>query len=225
MSRAADLAVADDPRGRLLALGPERLSDAELLAVVLRTGVRDCSAVNLAAQLLARFGGLAGVLDASSAHLLGVRGLGAGKVAALRAVLSLAERYQQAPLLAGRPVTDSILAERFLRQRLGGRRQEIFAAMFLNSRHQLLMFEELFAGSVDRAHVYPRELLRRALDHNAAAVVLAHNHPSGNPEPSASDVDLTKRLGRLLNEIDVRLLDHIVVGRGQTVSLAARGLV
>jgi len=217
--------LVDDPRGRLLTLGPDRLSDAELLAVVLRTGLRDCSAVSLGAQLLAHFGGLAGVLDASTAHLLGFRGLGAGKVAALLAVLSLAERYQQAPLLAGRPVTDSMLAERFLQQRLGGRRQEIFAVMFLNSRHQLLMFEELFAGSVDRAHVYPRELLRRALGHNAAAVVLAHNHPSGNPEPSASDVALTKRLKQLLGEIDVRLLDHIIVGRGLTLSLASRGLV
>jgi DNA repair protein RadC len=174
---------------------------------------------------LSRFNGLPGVLDASCNELMAVSGLGPSKAAAIKAVLSLAMRYELAPLVAGRAVTDAAGAERFLRVRLGGRAQEVFAVMFLNARHQLLMFEELFAGSVDRAQVYPREVLRRALSYNSAAVVLAHNHPSGNPEPSASDVRLTERLKRLLAEIDVRLLDHLVIGRGKAVSLAERGLI
>lgn len=214
-----------DPRIRLLRLGAGQLCDAELLALLLRAGRRDCSATRLGQILLDNFNGLPGVLDASTSQLLGVQGLGLGKVGALKAVLCLAERYEQAPLVTGRPVTDAASAERFLRQRLGGRPQEVFAVMFLNARHQLLMFEELFSGSVDRAQVYPREVLRRSLSYNAAAVVLAHNHPSGNPEPSASDIQLTERLKRLLAEVDVRLLDHLVIGRGRAVSLAERGLV
>lgn len=165
------------------------------------------------------------MLEASARDLLAVDGLGMGKMAALKAVLPLASRYELAPLVGGRVLTDAAGAERFLRARLGGRPQEVFAVMFLNSRHQLLRFEELFAGSVDRAQVYPREVLRRALSYNAAALVLAHNHPSGNPEPSASDVQLTERLKRLLAEVDVRLLDHLVIGRGRAVSLAERGLI
>lgn len=217
--------TALDPRARLLRLGAAQLCDAELLALVLGRGRSNCSATGLGQILLSDFNGLPGVLDASCADLMAVQGLGLGKAAAIKSVLSLAERYEQAPLVAGRPVTDAGSAERFLRQRLGGRPQEIFAVMFLNARHQLLMFEELFAGSVDRAQVYPREVLRRSLSYNAAAVVLAHNHPSGNPEPSASDVQLTERLKRLLAEIDVRLLDHLVIGRGRAVSLAERGLI
>ncbi len=213
------------PRDRLLRLGAEALCDAELLALLLGTGRRDCSAIRLGQILIGNFHGLPGVLDASCAELMAVPGLGPGKASAIKAVLSLAERYERAPLVAGRPVTDAASAERFLRSRLGGRPQEIFAVMFLNARHQLIMFEELFAGSVDRAQVYPREVLRRSLSYNSAAVVIAHNHPSGNPEPSASDVRLTERLKRLLAEIDVRLLDHLVIGRGRAVSLAERGLL
>ena len=213
------------PRDRLLRLGPEALCDAELLALLLGTGRRDCSVIRLGQILIGNFHGLPGVLDASCAELMAIPGLGLGKASAIKAVLSLAERYERAPLVAGRPVTDAASAERFLRTRLGGRPQEIFAVMFLNARHQLIMFEELFAGSVDRAKVYPREVLRRSLSYNSAAVVIAHNHPSGNPEPSASDVRLTERLKRLLAEIDVRLLDHLVIGRGRAVSLAERGLL
>ena len=213
------------PRDRLQRLGAEALCDAELLALLLGTGRRDCSAIRLGQILIGNFHGLPGVLDASCAELMAVPGLGPGKASAIKAVLSLAERYERAPLVAGRPVTDAASAERFLRSRLGGRPQEIFAVMFLNARHQLIMFEELFAGSVDRAQVYPREVLRRSLSYNSAAVVIAHNHPSGNPEPSASDVRLTERLKRLLAEIDVRLLDHLVIGRGRAVSLAERGLL
>ena len=213
------------PRDRLQRLGAEALCDAELLALLLGTGRRDCSAIRLGQILIGNFHGLPGVLDASCAELMAVPGLGPGKASAIKAVLSLAERYERAPLVAGRPVTDAASAERFLRSRLGGRPQEIFAVMFLNARHQLIMFEELFSGSVDRAQVYPREVLRRSLSYNSAAVVIAHNHPSGNPEPSASDVRLTERLKRLLAEIDVRLLDHLVIGRGRAVSLAERGLL
>jgi len=207
-----------------LQLGADGLCDAQLLGALLGSG-QMCGTADLGQILLAEFNGLPGVLDASATALMAVTGVGAGKAAAIKSVLSLAARYEQAPLLAGRPVTDAHSAERFLRHRLGGRPQEVFAVMFLNSRHQLLRFEELFAGSVDRAQVYPREVLRRSLAYNAAALVLAHNHPSGNPEPSQSDVQLTERLKRLLAEVDVRLLDHLVIGRGRAVSLAERGLL
>lgn len=209
----------------MLRFGADRLCDSQLLAALLGGGQDPGSTSGLGQMLLTAFNGLPGVLDASPAELMALTGIGLGKAATINAVLPLAARYEQAPLLAGRPVTDAGSAERFLRHRLGGRPQEVFAVMFLNSRHQLLRFEELFAGSVDRAQVYPREVLRRALGYNAAALVLAHNHPSGNPEPSASDVQLTERLKRLLAEVDVRLLDHLVIGRGRAVSLAERGLL
>lgn len=217
-----------EPRLQLLRFGSGQLSDAELLAELLGGRGRARGAPvsdTLAVRLLREFGGLAGVLDASSARLLAIRGLGESRVAALKAVLGLAERYALAPMASGSPITGAASAEQFLRIRLGGREQEVFAALFLNARHQVLAFEELFTGSVDRACVYPREVLKRALGYNAAALVLAHNHPSGNPEPSASDVKLTERLKQLLSEIDVRLLDHLVIGRGGLVSLAERGLV
>ncbi|MEM7219963.1 MAG: DNA repair protein RadC [Pseudomonadota bacterium] len=205
----------------LLRRGGDDLADGELLGLLLGPGVKS----TVAEGLLDEFGGLRGVLDARPAALLAWPGLGTCRVARLKTLLPLAERYERARLEHGGLIADARSAERFLTRRLAGRPREIFAAMFLNARHRLLGFEELFAGSVDRAQVYPREVLRRALLNNAAALVLAHNHPSGNPEPSAADIALTERLVKLLCEVDVRVLDHFVVGQGRAVSLAERGLI
>ena len=213
--------MADDVRTRLLVRGADALGDAELLAVLLGGS----GAAELGGTLFSRFGGLVALLDAPAATLLSTPGMGLGRVAVLKSALPLAERYVRAPLEDGLAVEDARVAGRFLQARIGGRQREVFAALFLNARHRLLHYEELFSGSVDRACVYPRVVLRQALACNAAALVLAHNHPSGNLEPSASDIGLTSRLKRLLAEVDVRLLDHLVVGRQRVVSLAERGLI
>ena len=214
-----------DPRGRLLSGDGHAMSEVELLAVCLGTGVAGRSVQELAASLLERYGSLSALLDASVVELLREAGLGRAKVAHLKALLALAARYHRERLVSGPVLVSSSAVRGYLRCRLAGARRELFAALFLDSRHYLIRFEVLFSGTVDRAAVHPREVLRRALELNAAAVILAHNHPSGIAEPSSSDVALTASLERLLEEIDVRLLDHVVVGRGAEVSLAERGLL
>lgn len=212
-------------RERLLDGGADLLTDVELLAAVLGTGVAGVPAPALAERLMVRFGGLSGLLDSAPATLLSEPGLGPARVALLKALRALVERCHLEVLEAG-PVFDSSAAVRgFLRGRLACAPRELFGCLFLDSRHRLVSFEVLFSGTVDRATVHPREILRRALELNAAAVILAHNHPSGVAEPSVSDVALTERLKDLLAHIDVRLLDHLVVGRGEEVSLAERGLL
>jgi len=213
------------PRERLLESGADALSDVDLLAAFLGTGVSGVPAEALAERLLARFGGLSGLLNSAPAALMTERGVGPARVALLKALRALVERCHLEVLRAG-PVFDSSSAVRgFLRSRLGCAPRELFGCLFLDSRHRLLSFEVLFSGTVDRATVHPREVLRRALELNAAAVILAHNHPSGIAEPSVSDVALTERLKDLLAHVDVRLLDHLVVARGNEVSLAERGLL
>lgn len=229
-SAAAPAAAADPPgrerpRERLLGSGPEALSDAELLAVCLGTGDGRRDALALARDLLDGFGGLRPLLHAPAARLTRQRGLGPARVAMLKAVLALGERQVEAGI-AHRPLLGDTLAVRaYLQHKLGGLEREVFGCLFLDARHRLLGFEALFYGSVDRASVHPREVLKRALEHNAAALVLAHNHPSGHPEPSPSDLRLTEELVALLRQIDVRVLDHVVVGHGATVSMAERGLL
>ncbi len=216
---------AGRPRERLLQLGPDALTDAELLAVSLGSGTRQRPVLHLAEQLLARYAGLAGLLRAPDAALLAERGLGPAKVARIRALAGLLARQHREALTAA-PVFESTAAVRaFLRHEIGTAQREIFGCLFLDSRHRLITFERLFLGTVDRASVHPREVLRRALELNAAALILAHNHPSGVAEPSPSDVALTESLRDLLGKIDVRVLDHLVVGRGAEVSFAERGLL
>lgn len=213
------------PRERLLALGPQSLSDAELLAVFLRTGVRGKSAVDVARELLARFGGLRGLLQAPRADLCSQPGLGGAKYAQLQAAAEIGRRHMAANLAQGEPLANPEQAQHFLRGRLGTYPYEVFACLFLDTRHRVLAWEELFRGSIDGASVHPREVVRRALHHNAAALILAHNHPSGVAEPSQADRMVTQRLQQALALVDVRVLDHIVVGHGETVSFAARGLL
>lgn len=201
------------------------MSDAELLAVCLGSGTRAMDAVAFARHLLGLFGGLRGLLGAHPRQLAAVDGLGPARVALLKAVLGIGDRYAEAGI-ADRPLlTDTGSVRRYLLQKLSGYEREVFACLFMDARHRLLAFEILFLGSVDRTSVHPREVLKQALSCNAAAIVLAHNHPSGNPEPSASDVRLTEELRLLLMRVEIRVLDHVVVGHGQTVSLAERGLI
>ncbi|MDE0036460.1 MAG: DNA repair protein RadC [Gammaproteobacteria bacterium] len=220
-----EFAVAERPRERLLLAGPNCLTDAELLALVLRTGNGKADAVYLARMLLDRFGGVLGVLSSSAESLLAVPGLGDAKVAALLAIRELLERAEMAKMKNAPVVSSSDEVRRYLGMHLAGEEREVFGALLLDTRHRLLGVEDIFLGSIDRTMVYPREVAKCCLRHNAAAVVLFHNHPSGSAEPSPSDRELTERLNSVLNEIDVRLLDHVVVAGLRKVSMAERGML
>ena len=220
-----DLPADLRPREKLLDRGPAALADAELLAILLRTGIAGTGVLQMAEQLLVRFGGLGGLLRADGAALRTVKGLGPAKRAELLAVLELARRTLLTEL-AQRPVFDSPQTVReYLRLQLAALSHEVFAVLFLDAQHRLIVCEELFRGTLTQTSVYPREVLKRALALDAAAVILAHNHPSGVAEPSRADEALTRHLASALQLIDVRVLDHLVVGRAQVVSFAERGLL
>lgn len=220
-----DWPEAERPRERLLTQGAEALSDAELLAIFLRTGSRGRSAVDLARDLLHRFDGLRGLLDADREHFCSGPGLGDAKYAQLQAVLAMARRYLAADLARGDVLTSPRATRDYLLSRLRHQRREVFACLFLDNRHRVIDFEELFHGTIDAAAVYPREVVQRALGCNAAAIIIAHNHPSGVAEPSRADEQITRRLREALALVDIRLLDHFVVGDGEPVSFAERGLL
>ena len=209
----------------MLRVGADALSDAELLSLLLRSGAGREDAVTLARGLVVRFGSLRGVLDAPIGELLATPGLGVAKVAALKGMLALAERYLMTPLCRGRVFSESADVRTYLRQRLGAREREVFGALFLDAQHRLIHYRELFFGTIDSASVHPREVLREALRLNAAAVIFVHNHPSGIAEPSGSDLVITTRLKQVLAEIDVRVLDHMIVAAESVVSMAERGLL
>ncbi|WP_407353670.1 DNA repair protein RadC [Luteimonas sp. R10] len=213
------------PREKLLARGAAVLSDAELLAIFLGSGLRGRDAVATARDLLTAHGPLRTLLERDPAGLAELPGLGPARASRLAAALELCGRYLAAGLERGEALTDPQAAGRYFAQRLRGHRHEVFAALFLDTRHRALAFEELFHGTVDGAEVHPREVVRRALAHNAAALIVGHNHPSGCSEPSAADRAVTVQLKQALALVDVRLLDHLVVGDGAPVSLAARGWV
>lgn len=220
-----DLPAELRPREKLLARGPAALADAELLALLLRTGLKGQGVLQLAQALLDRFGGLSGLLAAETAELGSVKGLGPAKRAELAAVLEIARR-SLAARLQQTPVFDSPQTVKdYLQLQLASRPHEVFAVLFLDTQHRLLAFEELFRGTLNQASVYPREVVKRALALNAAAAILAHNHPSGVAEPSRADEALTQALKAALALVDVRVLDHFVVARGSVVSFAERGLL
>lgn len=219
------LDCAEAPRERLLRAGASALTDAELVAVCLRTGGGGYGVLALARNLLDAFGGLAGLAGVPAGRLLQLPGLGPAKVATLLAVQQLRERIPAAELARGALIRDSRAALDFLRAQIGSAEREIFGCLFLDARHRLLGFEALFFGSIDRAHVHPRVVLKRALTYNAAALILAHNHPSGVSEPSASDIRLTHQLQDLLEQIEVRLVDHLVVTAAGGASMAELGLL
>jgi DNA repair protein RadC len=211
------------PRERLLKQGPAALSDAELLAIFLRTGLPGLSAVGLSRQLLRDFGSLRSLLAAGHEEFCRHKGLGDAKYAQLQAVMEMARRHLAEKLPRDSVLTDPRATREYLRMRLRDLPHEIFGCIYLDNQHRLLAFEELFRGTIDGASVYPREVVKAALKHNAAALILAHNHPSGVAEPSAADRQLTRRLKDALALVDIRVLDHVVVGDGEAVSLAERG--
>jgi DNA repair protein RadC len=221
-----DLPPDARPREKLLARGPGALGDAELLALLLRTGLAGKSVLQLAQELLDTFGGIAGLLNTTADDLKRVKGLGgSAKRAELVAVLELARRALAQQLQHG-PMFDSPGAvKQYLQLQLAAKPHEVFAVMFLDVQNRLLCLEELFRGSLSQSSVYPREVVLRALHHQAAAVVLAHNHPSGSVQPSSADEALTRTLKAALNLVDVRVLDHIIVAPGQALSMAEQGLM
>jgi len=213
------------PREKLLARGPGALSDAELLAIFLRTGVKGSSAVDLARQLLMRFGGLRNLLQAHREDFCTARGLGAAKFAQLQAVLEMARRHLAEELHQSDVLNAPAAVKRYLQGHLQHLPHEVFYCLFLDSQHRVLEGEALFRGTIDGASVHAREVVKRALFHNAAAVILAHNHPSGVAEPSQADVSVTGRLKEALALVEVRVLDHMIVGQNKVISLAERGLM
>ena len=217
--------VAERPREKLLARGAAALSDAELLAIFLRTGVRGRSAVDVARDLLCAFGGLRPLLESDVATFTGHHGLGKAKYVQLQAVLEMGRRHLQARLAAGEALNGPEDTRNYLTARLRHLPYEIFACLFLDNRHRVIAFEEMFRGTINATGVYPREVVRRALELNAAAVILAHNHPSGVTEPSHADEAMTTRLAEALATVDIRVLDHFVVGEGRPVSFAERGML
>ena len=222
----SDWPEGERPRERLLAHGPQALSDAELLAIYLRVGVRGKSAVDLARELLQRFDGqLSALVDASLEELASVSGIGTAKAAQLKASFELARRALTQDMAARDSFSSPGKVRDWLRLKLAGRQHEVFIALWLDAQNRLLKADELFSGSLTQTSVYPREVVRQAMTLNAAAVILVHNHPSGVAEPSRADETLTQSLKTSLQLVDVRVLDHLVVGTGQVVSFAERGLI
>ncbi|MDO3721100.1 DNA repair protein RadC [Marinobacter sp. chi1] len=213
------------PRERLLQHGPQSLSDAELLAIFLRTGTAGTPVLTMSRDLVIRFGGLRGLMTASRQQFCSIKGLGQAKYAQVQAAMEMARRVMDEPLRQGDPLKSPDDTRRFLTSRLATYPHEVFAGLFLDNRHRVLQYRELFRGTIDSAAVYPREVVRQALEDNAAAVIFAHNHPSGAAEPSQTDIELTRRLKDALALVDIRVLDHMVVGHGEVISLAERGLM
>ncbi len=225
MARIVELPFGERPRERLLNKGPHSLQDAELIALVLRTGGGDRDAVALAQALLDRFGGVDGVLGQHPSTLLSVAGLGDAKVAALVAIRELLKRAEWTRIKGVEVLSSAAAVQNYLHLHIAWSEREVFGALLLDARHRLMAREDIFFGSVDRAAIYPREVVKCCLRHNAAAVVIYHNHPSGLAEPSAQDRKMTERLVAILDEVDVQVLDHVVIGRRRSVSMAEEGLL
>ncbi|OQP74189.1 hypothetical protein IA54_012345 [Xanthomonas phaseoli pv. syngonii LMG 9055] len=218
-----DWPTHERPREKLLARGATALSDAELLAIFVGSGLRGQDAVQTARDLLHRHGPLRLLLDRPAKTLARLPGLGPASACKLAAGMELAQRHLMSALERGQALSEPPSVGRYFSQRLRARAYEVFAALFLDNCHRAIAFEELFTGTIDGADIHPREVVRRALLHNAAAVIVGHNHPSGNPEPSEADRAVTKRLLDSLELVDIRLLDHFVIGDGRPVSFAERG--
>ena len=220
-----DWPLAERPREKLLARGPEFLSDAELVAILLRTGTRGMTAVDLARDVLKRFGSLHAMLSAHKKRFEGIPGLGDAKYAQLHAVLEMSRRALRETLARGAALSSPQAVRDYLRLKLQGKAHEVFVAVFLDAQNRVLEIEELFRGTLTQTSVFPREIVKQALHHNAAAVIFAHNHPSGVAEPSRADEALTQTLKHTLALVDVKVLDHFVVGGDAAMSFAERGLL
>ncbi len=213
------------PRAAICRDGASSLSERELLAVVFQRGPRADEAIELADRLLTTFGGLRHLLLASDDSLREIHGIGPARLAVLKALPELARRYFEASVCIGQSLTSPADTEDYLRARLRDLPHEVFCCLYLDNRHRVIRFAELFRGTIDGTSVYPREVVKEALAENAAAVIVAHNHPSGVAEPSQADERITRRLKAALELVDIRLLDHLIVGDGQSTSLASRGLI
>ncbi len=215
----------EGPRDRLLLRGAQSLSDPELLAVLLQTGYRRRHAVAMAGELLQQFGGLTGLMRAEAESLLACQGMGNAKYALLKASVELARRLALQELQGADVLSSPGQTRQFLQHHLGGQVREVFSVIFLDNQHRLIRCEDLFLGTLDGAAVYPREVAVRALQYRSAAVIFAHNHPSGVAEPSSADRRITERLVSALGLLDIRVLDHIIVGSGCEFSFAEQGLL
>ena len=218
-----DWPAAERPREKLLEHGSASLSDAELLAIFLRTGVSGKSAVDLARHLLVEFGSRRALLEADLGVFCRQLGLGPAKFSQLQAVLEMGRRHLAERLRRDSALESPQAVRDYLKSLLRHEPHEVFGCLFMDSKHRMLAFEVLFRGSIDSASVYPRQVVKRALAHNAAAVIFCHNHPSGITEPSQADRTLTKRLIEALDLIEVRVLDHFIVGDGQPLSMVEHG--
>lgn len=213
------------PREKLLTRGAQTLSDAELLAIFFRTGIKGKTAVDLARDTLKHFGSLRHLLEINSDEFCQTHGLGTAKYVMLKAALEIAQRYLHQTLQHQDTLKNPQETQRYLAARLRHYSHEVFACLFLDSQHRVICFEELFTGTIDSATVYLRTIVKKSIFHNAAALIVAHNHPSGHTEPSEADKDITRQLIQILQLIDVRLLDHIIIGEGPAFSFCEHGLM
>ncbi|WP_411727981.1 RadC family protein [Methyloglobulus sp.] len=220
-----DWAVDDRPREKLLKRGPSALTDAELLAIFLRTGTPGKSAVDLARELLHDFGSLKALLSADQQRFCQGNGLGEAKYTQLQAVMEMAKRHFKESLQRGDALSSPEITRAYLSAQLRGYSYEVFACLFLDNQHRVIQLTELFRGTIDAASIYPREVAKQALHHNAAAVIFAHNHPSGIAEPSLADKHITEKLKQAMALFDIRVLDHFIIGDGEPYSFAEHGLI
>ena len=220
-----DWPATERPREKLLRQGARSLSDAELLAILLRTGSAGKHVLDLARDTLSGLGGVSGLVSCSEKQFCEQPGLGVAGFTQIQASIELARRHAFESLERGDALSSPARVRRYLSLQLSGNQHEIFAALFLDNRHRVIVFEQLFRGTIDGAAVYPREVLKRCLAANAAAVIFAHNHPSGVAEPSDADISITRKLCDALALIDVRVLDHLIIGQGTQTSMAERGLM
>lgn len=219
-----DWPIDERPREKLLQKGAASLSDAELLAIFLRTGIRGKSAVDLSRELLSGFGSLRSLLTSSQSEFCSHKGLGSAKYSQLQAILEMAKRHLGEDLKRKSALTSPDDTRNYLQSMMRDYAHEVFACLMLDNKHRVITFRELFTGSINSASVYPREVVKQALADNAAAVILAHNHPSGVAEPSQSDIHITKRLVHALELVDIRVLDHLIIG-DNVVCFSERGLL
>lgn len=219
------LPTESQPREKLLARGADALTDAELLAIFLRTGVAGMNVIELSDRMLTQFGSLRKLFSCDKETFCSHKGLGVAKYVQLQAVLEMTKRYYAEVLSKSDALTSPDHTRMFLASRLRDREREAFLVLYLDSQHRVITDEILFEGTINSASIYPREIVKRALFHNAGAVIVAHNHPSGIAEPSRADQDITKRIHAALGLVDIQLLDHFIVGDGSIISFAERGLV
>lgn len=220
-----DWPVNEKPREKLLSEGAQSLSDSELLAIILRTGVKGMPVLDFARELIQKFQGIRNLLEASPQELCVFPGLGKAKCAEIKVIVEIAKRYLSESLKSGSALTNSEETRNYLTFCLRGRPQEVFACLFLDTQCRVIRYEELFHGTIHEAKIYPREVVKRALQLNASSVIFAHNHPSGDATPSMADRLITERLKFALASIDIKVLDHLVIGEGKIHSFAENGWV